>query len=161
MKSKKGFTLIELLVVVLIIGILAAIAVPQYKKAVGKSQTREAILTLKTITNAEEVYYLATGNYTDNLSNLDVSITESDKYEYVCFLKGYKSCIALPKKDGLPVLEFCFSKNQDYPNSQWCQIADKPMSAAAKEKALEICRSLGPIDSRIQDRYGHEYHFVQ
>ena len=52
---KKAFTLIELLVVVLIIGILAAIALPQYQKAVEKSRQAEAFLNMKTISDAVKV----------------------------------------------------------------------------------------------------------
>ena len=61
MKNKKGFTLIELLVVVLIIGILAAIALPQYQKAVVKSRFAEALANLKTIASAHEVCYMEKG----------------------------------------------------------------------------------------------------
>ena len=74
MSKRKGFTLIEMLVVVLIIGILAAIAFPQYEKVVEKSHAAEGLMIVRTIADAEKVYYLATGKYTSDLTALDFSV---------------------------------------------------------------------------------------
>ena len=71
---KNGFTLIELLVVVLIIGILAAVALPQYKKAVEKTKAAQAIAMLKSVVNAQRRYLLANGKYAESFAELDITI---------------------------------------------------------------------------------------
>ena len=72
--NTKAFTLIELLVVVLIIGILSAIALPQYRKAVEKSRGVQALVLLKALDQAQRAYHLANGNYSNSFAELDVSV---------------------------------------------------------------------------------------
>ena len=79
----QGFTLIELLVVVLIIGILAAVAVPQYQKAMEKSKAVEALSLLKTLQQTYDTYYLANGTYPTNWEQLDVQISWTGNEKYI------------------------------------------------------------------------------
>ena len=81
----KGFTLIELLVVVLIIGILASIALPQYERAVAKSRAAGFMVSLKPLLQASSVCFLATGDVC-GFEDMDVEVPECQP------LPGFDSC---------------------------------------------------------------------
>ena len=77
MKNNQAFTLIELLVVVLIIGILAAVAVPQYQKAVEKSKATQALTLLKSMYQAAQAHLLASGQWPASVNDIDIEIPET------------------------------------------------------------------------------------
>ena len=90
---KQGFTLLELLVVVLIIGILASIALPQYQVAVKKATLAKYMDIVKALKEAEDRYFLANGIYAINLDALDITLpinesctknTTSEGSDYRC-----------------------------------------------------------------------------
>ena len=70
MRDNKGFTLIELLIVVVIIGILAAIAIPKFSATREKAYFAAMKSDLKNLASQQEIYYSDTYSYTSNTTSL-------------------------------------------------------------------------------------------
>ncbi len=82
LSNQKGFTLIELMIVVAIIGILAAVAIPQYQNFTKKSKASEAKVVLDGIITAEAAYFAENDNFTHNLSDLGNPQGSPQYYRY-------------------------------------------------------------------------------
>ena len=80
LSKAKGFTLIELLVVIVIVGVLSAVAIPQFLNQVRRSRTAEAQAALTEVGRASEVYRLDLGVYPNAYTRIERNDTNGDKY---------------------------------------------------------------------------------
>jgi type IV pilus assembly protein PilE len=85
MNSRRGFTLIELMIVVVIIGVLAAIAIPKFNGVTIRSREAEAPPILKQLYTLQERHYAATGEYATALNQLEGGASNMTSGKYYSF----------------------------------------------------------------------------
>ena len=134
---KKGFTLIELLVVVLIIGILSAVALPEYRYAVEKSRATEAFVNGRHLAEAEELYWLANGSYTNKWDELGEEKPPTKTYSYTLDSTTYNILIVHQKIPGLHFRFFMQNVSSPYPGRYLC------VAEGSSEIGARICKTLG------------------
>ena len=157
--NTKAFTLIELLVVVLIIGILAAIALPQYQLAVYKTRYAGIIQMMKAIKQANQVYFMANGAYTNDVSAWDIDFPQGTSFPNkngtigtIILANGDRYEVVSARQTGIPVPRvqgWC----KDCPGSLWTAYAYNQWTCYPNGTDLgaRLCRSFGAKDCKKTD----------
>ena len=153
--NKKGFTLLELLVVVLIIGILAAIALPQYQVAVTKAKVASILPLMRRWKDALAECNLQYGNYSwDNCSSLDVNWPSDWKQgnnqpcedSIQCYNDYWNECFVNEEEDGC-VYCIAYYGTADQLEIHMCQPNDQngaqELYCIGEGKNEKVCKSLG------------------
>ena len=166
MRNKKAFTLLELLVVVLIIGILAAIALPQYQVVVGRSRFAALKNITKSLALSATRFYMVSNIYPQKVADLDIDLKIKDEklrtdalYIYfddmTCYIwVGSSDMVACQKNILGRDVRYYVSRATSKPTSCLVYSEDK------SEKAHHLCqKDTGKKESDASCHTGYCYYF--
>ncbi len=152
--KNRAFTLIELLVVVLILGILVAIALPQYQVAVAKADVAKIISLVKVIAEQQRAYYLAHSRFADNLEDLDITVNAPD--DWWCHLykgsseTGDNNAVECAKPVDNPTLAVVYYYGE---RTNTREMENKLYCWADGTFARRVCSTFGPLLNYYRTQY--------
>ncbi len=155
LSNSSGFTLVELMVVVAIIGILAAIAVPQYSKFQSKARQSEAKISLAAIYTAEQTYATEQGTYTQCLKQIGydpnpIANQTQKRYYATGFFSDPKTCGPGSKQD---ISCATYTWNADGAANLICTFtSDSQFAANASASGTPVASTAVPATANIASK---------